>query len=88
MLLPWRLRREISSDRVNWVANGRLSRTEDGSGTAKLGESTHGSMVLLGQGVLDGCNEETSAAGGHGGLDRGAQGVLGVVVVFLVGSHV
>jgi hypothetical protein len=32
----------------------RLSRTVDGGGTTKLGESTHSAMVLLGEGVLDG----------------------------------
>lgn len=44
-------------------------------------------MVLLGQGVLDGRDEKTGAGGDHGGLDGGAQGILGAVWLFLLLCH-
>ena len=65
-----------------------LSRTVDGGCATKLGESTHGAMVLLGEGVLDGRDEKTGTGGDGRGLDCGAQSVLGVVLFLLLGGHV
>lgn len=61
--------------------------TVDGSSATELGEGAHGSIVLLGEGVLDGRDEKTSTGSDHAGLDCGAQGVLGAVGFLLLLSH-
>ena len=69
----WSLLREHKSS---------LAPTERRCSPSKLGQRAECAYILLGEGVLDSGDEETPAAGDPCRLERGGDGVLGLVDLF------